>query len=582
MVILLASFFCSVQVAADGVPGSLDLGFGNEGKVILPIGVDGSDARSLAIQSDGKILVAGSSTAPNGKLDFTVARLTRSGLIDTAFGQNGTARVEVSAASDYARDLVVQGDGTILVAGYSNVASNADFVIVKLRVDGQLDSSFGTAGIVSIPMGTGNDQAYVLALRSDGRILIGGFSNNGVDDDMALVSLLPNGSLDPAFGQAGKLVLPVGPGDDHVRAMTVMPDGRIMVAGTSFNGTDQDFALVRLNADGTLDASFGAGGQMIVPLGGSPTSNDRIFSLLVQPDGKIVAGGHAYNGRDTDFALVRLLGNGAPDPAFAEGGRLLIPVGEGNDYARDLALAPDGKIVIAGYTENGLVRNFAVFRLHADGRFDTSFGDAGRRLVPMGGGNDLLRAVAMQHDGNLLLAGLAEEPNGAGGSNFALARLYGESFDLTPLPFSFAPLANVPRGSVNLSHAVSIQGLGEGVSVPVRIQGGEYALNGGTFTAANGWVRNGDQIVVRQVASQDGGTLTRSLVVVGGMLDQRSPLLNLGGISAPFETTTEGVAPGSIRASTGGGLIGGWALMLVALLGAVRYGCFRRIPSTRD
>jgi uncharacterized delta-60 repeat protein len=206
------------------------------------------------------------------------------------------------------------------------------------------------------------------------------------------------------------------------------------VAGTCFNSSDNDFCVVRLNADGSLDTGFdgpsGTGdGKVLLPIG---TSTDIANALALQPDGKIVVAGFCRNGSNEDFCVARLNTDGSLDASFdgpsgTGNGKVLLPIGTSDDYATALALQPDGKIVVAGYCANGSNLDFCIARLNLDGSLDTGFdgpsgtGD-GKFLLPIGSGNDFATALALQPDGKIVVAGYC-----ANGSNldFCIARLNG-------------------------------------------------------------------------------------------------------------------------------------------------------------
>ncbi|WP_158290254.1 putative Ig domain-containing protein [Ramlibacter sp. WS9] len=232
-------------------------------------------------------------------------------------------------------------------------------------------------GKAIIPVGGSDDEGRSVTVQPDGKIIVAGRSLNG-NNDFSLVRLNANGSLDSTFGGSpapGKAIIPVGDGDDVGYSVTVQPDGKIIVAGNTSNGIDNDFSLVRLNADGSLDSTFGgspAPGKAIIPVGG----DDQGQSVTVQPDGKIIVAGYSDNGSNYDFSLVRLNANGSLDSTFGGSpapGKAIIPVGSSYDYGYSVTVQPDGKIVMAGSSMDGNY-DLSLVRLNADGTLDTSFG----------------------------------------------------------------------------------------------------------------------------------------------------------------------------------------------------------------
>src|SRR5206468_652342 len=180
---------------------------------------------------------------------------------------------------------------------------DADFAVVRYNANGSLDATFGAGGKVTTSIGSDEDDAYALALQPDGKLVAAGETLNGVRYDFALVRYNANGSLDATFGAGGKVTTPVGSADDYADALLVQPDGKLVAAG-NVEGSDRDFAVVRYNADGSLDGSFGTGGKVITPLG---SSDDVAFSLVLQPDGKLRSEEHTSELQSRSDLVCRLL-----------------------------------------------------------------------------------------------------------------------------------------------------------------------------------------------------------------------------------------------------------------------------------
>ena len=196
------------------------------------------------------------------------------------------------------------GSDSTQASSSSGTATATATVIVTPPSSGSLDTTFGTDGIVKTPVGSNYDVAYALGIQPDGKIVAAGYSNNGGNYDFALVRYNANGSLDTGFGTGGKVITPVGSGYNIAYALGIQPDGRIVAAGYSYNGSNYDFALVRYNTDGSLDTDFGTGGIVTTPVG---SSDDKALALAIQSDGGIVAAGYSDNGSNYDYALVRYL-----------------------------------------------------------------------------------------------------------------------------------------------------------------------------------------------------------------------------------------------------------------------------------
>ncbi|MCB0117288.1 MAG: hypothetical protein KDD84_24480, partial [Caldilineaceae bacterium] len=278
-------------------------------------------------QADGKILLAGESRAAN--YDFALVRYNVDGSLDTGFDGDGMVTTAIGAGQDTAYDVAVQADGKILLTG----TDGSNLTVVRYATDGSLDTGFGGTGIVTTDIGSGNDTGKSIAVQSDGKIVIGGISFNGSDFDIALVRYNVDGTLDGSFGSGGIVTTPIGGNSDWAYSVAIQADGRIVVGGVTGNGSDYDVALLRYDTDGSLDATFGSGGIVTTDLGGS---DDAGYAMLLQPDGRIVVVGDYYNGSAYDFLMLRYNSDGSLDtdfapvntldgnPTFTEGGAAVV------------------------------------------------------------------------------------------------------------------------------------------------------------------------------------------------------------------------------------------------------------------
>ena len=353
----------TVETALEGTlgsDGSLDTSFGSGGTVTTVIGSSNDFAYSTAIQSDGKIVAAGYSLNGSNS-DFALARYNVDGSLDTSFGSGGKVTTAIGLYEDFAYSTAIQRDGKIVVAGYSFNGSNDDFALARYNVDGSLDTSFGSGGKVTTAIGS-SDEIYSVVIQSDGKIVASGNSWNGSNDDFALVRYNVDGSLDTSFGSGGKVTTAIGPANDYADSVVIQSDGKIVVAGASWNGENNDFALARYNVDGSLDTSFGIGGKVTTAIG---SASDQALSMAIQSDGKIVAAGFSENESDDDFALVRYNVDGSLDTSFGIGGKVITAIGSSFDYAYSVAIQSDGKIVAAGHSWNGSDDDFVLARYNA-------------------------------------------------------------------------------------------------------------------------------------------------------------------------------------------------------------------------
>ena len=419
-------FWLVASSFAAALPGAPDASFSSGfGTVLTPIGSGTDVAYRVALQPDGMIVVAG--TCANGvDFDFCLARYLANGTLDTSFNGTGKVITAIGSGNDGAYTLALQPDGKIVVAGSCLNGTTYDFCLARYFASGALDSSFNGAGKVFTPIGNGTDAAYSVALQPDGNIVVAGRCFNGTGIDFCLARYLTNGALDASFGSNGKVLTPIGRVYDVAFGLALQPDGKIVVAGYCFNGANDDFCLARYLANGTLDTSFNGSGTVIAPIG---NGNDNAINLALQPDGKIVVVGVCANGANLDFCLARYLANGTPDTSFNSSGKVIAPIGSSDDYGYSVALQPDGKIVVAGYCSNGANLDFCLARYLANGTLDASFNSTGKVIAAIGGGNDVANSVALQPDGKIVVAGYCY--NGAN-DDFCLARFEGGPFAASP------------------------------------------------------------------------------------------------------------------------------------------------------
>jgi uncharacterized delta-60 repeat protein len=416
-------------------PGDLDGPFGIGGKVTTPIGAADDVANALLQQADGKLVAAGDSTNPT---DFALARYNTDGSLDGSFGTGGKVTTPIGTAGSSANALVQQADGKLVAAGSSYNGTDDDFALARYNADGSLDGSFGTGGKVTTSI-SGDDIAYALVQQADGKLVAAGIASVGGHFELALARYNAGGSLDGGFGTGGKVTTPIGGLNDEALALVQQADGKLVAAGFSYNGTDDDFALARYNTDGSLDGSFGTGGKVTTPITGN---DDHASALVQQADGKLVAAGEGdvccNNIVQGDFALVRYDADGSPDGAFGTGGIVTTSI-SGNDHASALVQQVDGKFVAAGYSRDGGQYDFALARYNTDGSLDATFGMGGKVTTPIGAADDFALALVQQADGKLVAGGSSS--NGTD-YDFALARYCGDATMCTPVTTCAPTLAS--------------------------------------------------------------------------------------------------------------------------------------------
>lgn len=322
------------------IDGSLDTTFGIGGKVITAIGSGRDVSNSLAIQQDGKIVVAGYSN--NGSFhEIAVIRYNQNGSLDTSFSSDGKATTAISSSDNVANCVAIQQDGKIVVGGFFTYNSSEDFFILRYDSNGILDNSFGSDGIVTYNNAGNEDRCNSLAIQSDGKIVIAGSSSG----KMCVIRLNTNGTFDNSFDSDGFAVLTdysLGYG------VAIQTDGKILVTGQTIN----DFIVVRYNSNGSLDNEFDNDGIVITDIG---IGSSRATGIAIQQDDKIVVVGDGiiYTNGNSDFITVRYNSTGTIDGSFGSSGTGIITgqfTGsfQDDELAKSVAIQSDGKILVGG------------------------------------------------------------------------------------------------------------------------------------------------------------------------------------------------------------------------------------------
>ena len=369
----------------------------------------GADA--IAIQGDGKIVALG---------DLRMARYNADGTLDTGFGTAGQVTISLTGiVDDSTADVAIQADGKIVVVGAARsggVSLPNNFAIVRFNADGTPDSTFGTNGKTFVDFFGAHDEATAVLVQPDGRILaIGHAATAFGENDFAVVRLTTAGVLDTTFDTDGRVNVNVLGDVDLAYAGALQADGALVIAGevAADNSDSPDTGLVRLTANGELDTTFGGDG--IVQIAYSPSA-DEASDVAIQPDGKVVIAGNILVGSTLDFMIARLNADGSRDNSFGTAGVVTTAFGTLQDFARAVVIQPDGSIVAAGQASASTGTDFGLVRLRSDGTFDSSFGGAGNLIVDFFGSSDAARAMALQADGKIVVGGVARNgsTNGLG------------------------------------------------------------------------------------------------------------------------------------------------------------------------
>jgi uncharacterized delta-60 repeat protein len=399
--------------AASAASGDYDPTFGDGGIA----GFDGTllgpqdSASDVRQRSDGRLLVAGEHGSA-----FAVLCLAPDGSLDSSFGAGGKLFVPEFGVGAHAFALAEQPDGLFVAAGATDDPTP---VLVRFDDTGTLDPTFGTSGRVELGFAGGLAGVIV---QPDGRIVGAGSRRTGVglETDLLVVRLLPDGALDASFASGGVLTVDLDAFDQLV-GVARQADGRLVAVGSGGTGvlSDRDLTLLRVDAAGALDPTFGTGGVARTDLGGS----EHGVYLALQPDGKLVGGAFG-----ADSYVLRWGSSGALDPDFGAAGVRTLPVAS---FAPGIALQPDGKIVAVA--TRGVPPTFVVARLYASGDFDPTFGAGGHRTNPFDGGGGS-RSAILQADGRIVTPAQT-----AGGQLFSAVRFENGVCPDAPLPGCLDP-----------------------------------------------------------------------------------------------------------------------------------------------
>lgn len=423
-------------------PGDLDPTFANAGKLRHPVATSTLPdfAASVVVQSDGKIVIAGTMQKEDGDDDFALLRLHPDGSIDKTFGTDGKVVLDIRNDINRATGLALQSDGKLVICGTTGNGSfgakNNDFTVARFNSNGALDLSFASDGFVLIDFGTyssggstynRSDTCNSLAIQSDGKIILVGSSTAGAEVDFAIARLHATGSLDGTFGGGGLVRTDISTdSQDSAYAVAVQADEKIVVVGNAWGAT-RPWAVARYTSSGALDSTFGSGGKLTTILGSS--GNDTAHAVVIQPDGRIVVGGESYMGSRYDFSLARYLENGTLDTSFNGTGKVLTNVAS-NQYIRGLALQTNGKIVAAGgvsYPGGAYSSNFGFARYLPNGSLDNTFSDDGREVIRVGLDEGTAEDLVLQTDGKIIAVGKGNNRSSPPrNDDFGVVRLEGD------------------------------------------------------------------------------------------------------------------------------------------------------------
>jgi uncharacterized delta-60 repeat protein len=368
----------------------------------------------------------------------------------TTGSANGIVRLDFRPLRADAPRVLLQADGKIVIDSHVFYPfSSIDYSeLIRFNADGSLDTAFGgTDGVVSSALNsaTGTD----MALQADGKLVVagaqwiarynsdgsfdtsfgtGGKVNNsgstttfgaavqaggkiviagGDGTNLGLARYDSGGNLDSSFGVGGKVTTSFGSsGSVGGYSLVSQPDGKLVVAGYALGAASADFALVRYNSDGSLDTTFGAGGKVTTDFA---SRSDAAFSVTIQADGKLVAAGYTGGSgmNSSDFSLARYNVDGTLDASFGNAGKVATDISS-TEQAESVKIQPDGKIVVAGYSYVGPAptkSDLVLLRYNSNGSLDSSFGSGGKVVADLGSNHDEATSLVIQPDGKILVVG---------------------------------------------------------------------------------------------------------------------------------------------------------------------------------
>ncbi|SDH64464.1 delta-60 repeat domain-containing protein/Por secretion system C-terminal sorting domain-containing protein [Chryseobacterium taeanense] len=409
-------------------PGTLDSSFGIGGKMTSNY-FTSQKIYDTATQTDGKIVAVGACSTGSNNNKFYAIRFNSNGGIDTSFGSNGFFSLDMSGLgyNNYAATVELQPDGKIILGGdvaQNNIGDNYHFGILRLNVNGTVDTTFGNQGKSIFSMSSYSsvsNEVRDIALQADGKIIVAGTYYSSPSKDFAVARLNIDGSLDSDFSNDGKVLIDFTYNstinDDEAYRIKILNDSRILIGGDTYSGStfSDNGAWCMLQSDGSLDSTFGTGGKKTF----TTDSNFYFGTCYFLPDNSILIGGQ-YSGNNGDAALYKVSLNGTLDTTFGNNGKVIVDLdNSSSDYdISDLDIDSTGKIYAVGRTDTGGTSYFYLINFNANGTLNTSFSYDGKVLVNFGASYNYGNSVSIQPDGKVLLAGYHNSPDTASLARF--------------------------------------------------------------------------------------------------------------------------------------------------------------------
>lgn len=405
--------------------GGKDTSFGNDGQLITSENIGSEHGKAVALDQQNRLLVISQILTIDGDLDIYVHRYTPEGNLDLTYNNTGSVRMDISgglseatyaATSDLSDNLYIAGK-----VG-SGGPSGQDAFIVKLLPNGQLDSSFGTAGYIKESLAGGNTTEYIMdiVIDNNGNVLVVGLTDQPGTDDVLIARYTPSGILDTNFNLTGVLILPVGAGGDYVQAVDIDSNNNIIVAGHYQDGTTDNIFIFHMDSTGSMNSSFNGSGLATFDLTAG-LSHDRLYDLKVVNDEIIIVGKTGI--ATADYLLGRIAANGTISAAFNGGNFIVGSTWPGIDNKlQEVIIDSDNKIHAAGNYVNGVNNELFSLKYNLDGTPDLNFGTTGLSIIPL---DPLMtynpRGLVIDSLGRVTVTGFASD---SGGDIFSIMTRY--------------------------------------------------------------------------------------------------------------------------------------------------------------
>jgi uncharacterized delta-60 repeat protein len=411
-----------LAASASAAEGALDPTFGSHGTVTASLASGGGSTVGNAVAIDAQDRVVTVGLAARGDNDFAIARYLPDGTPDPTFSGDGKVTYDILAGDfDSAQGVAIDSQGRIVVVGSTlGGGTGGDWAILRLLPDGSLDPSFTRGPGTSFSLGPGSDSASAVTLDPSGRILVAGRSQNGGHSDAVLARFKSDGTLDTSFDGDGKLVtnLNSNPSANQAPGDVVTDSQGRILTGDASGVAGGGFTVARYLDDGRLDTSFGGTGIRVIDVG---VDGATVSALAVDPLGRIVVGGLSFANGSSQFTFARTNASGALDTSFSGDGIAMAAIPNTVGSMQDFALDSQGRIIAVGTARSSGQPHATVARFDEAGNLDASFGAGGFTTDPAGA-QSAFSGVAVDGHDRIVAAGNLTRGDGSGIKDFVTSR----------------------------------------------------------------------------------------------------------------------------------------------------------------